>query len=76
MRIRHRMPTKEACSQTGLSPVSMWRKSKSEEDFPKPIFIGSKKLWYQDEITEWIEANERETPAFNNLNANQGDSND
>ncbi|NOR70430.1 MAG: AlpA family phage regulatory protein [Methylomarinum sp.] len=67
MQIRYRISTKELCSQIGLSPVSIWRKSKSEKTFPKPIYIGAKKLWYQDEVTVWIEANERTSPAFNNL---------
>lgn len=76
MKIRHRIPTKEVSRQTGFSPVTIWRKSKSDESFPDPIYIGSNKFFYQDEITKWIEENERTTPAFNNLNANQGDCNE
>lgn len=66
-KIRHRIGTKEVSRQTGLSTVTIWRKSTTESDFPRPVYIGGKKLFYQDEITRWIKFNERATPKYNNL---------
>lgn len=67
MHVRHRIPTNETSRQTGLSPTTLSRKTKEDPTFPKPIYIGNKKLFYQDEVSHWIAANERSTPAFNNL---------
>lgn len=73
MQVKYRISTSEVVRQTGLSAVSLWRKSKTG-DFPAPVYIGSKKFWYQDEITKWIEANERTEPLFNNLSKRKQES--
>jgi len=67
MNIRHRIITPEFCKQSGLSSTTLWRKSKSDSDFPSPVYILNKKLWYQDQVTVWIEAQEQATPTHNNL---------
>jgi len=67
MRPVHRITTPEFCKQSGLSSTTLWRKSKSDNDFPSPVYILNKKLWYQDQVTVWIEAQEQATPTHNNL---------
>ncbi len=68
--IRYRIPQREFEKQAGLSTVTLWRRSKEDHNFPTPVFIGGKKLFYQDEVNIWIEANESETPPRSNLDVN------
>jgi len=65
--VRLRIPTAEFRNQSGLSLTTLWRLSKTDTTFPTPIFIVNKKLFYQDEVTTWIEAQERSTLTHNNL---------
>ncbi len=67
LKARHRIPTKEFCNQSGQSATTLWRKSKTDKTFPKAVYILNKKLYYQDEVTAWIEAQERTEPTHNNL---------
>ena len=53
---RHRIGTAEFCKQSGLSSITLWRLTKSDKTFPTPVYILNRKLWYQDEVTKWIEA--------------------
>jgi len=64
---QYRINTTEFCKQSGLSTTTIWRKSKTDKDFPSPVYIINKKLWYQDQVTTWIEANEQTAPTHNNL---------
>jgi len=68
--IRHRKSTSEFVKQSGLSAVTLWRKSKEDPEFPKAVCIGGKKLYFQDEMTIWIEANENDFPPHYNLDVN------
>lgn len=52
--------------QTGLSNTSLWRKAKNGT-FPAPVYLGSKKMWYQHQIDEWLNENLTPKPAYNNL---------
>ncbi len=63
----HRITTQEFCKQSGQSSTTLWRKSKVDNDFPTSFYILNKKLYRQDEVTTWIEAQERTTPTHNNL---------
>lgn len=67
MQPQYRINTQEFCKQSGLSATTLWRKSKTDKSFPTPVYIVNKKLWYQTEVTTWIEANEQLTPTHNNL---------
>jgi len=69
MQPRTRIDTAEFCKQSGISKVTLWRMSKKDKDFPTPFYILNKKLYYQDEVTPWIEAQERTEPTHNNLNS-------
>lgn len=69
--VRHVIPTSEVSSQTGQSSTTLWRKVKSGS-FPQPIYIGAKKFWYQDTVTQWLKENTRTEPEFNNLNSGRG----
>jgi len=68
----HRISTKEFCKQSGQSDTTLWRKSKTDKTFPKAVYIINKKLYRQDEVTAWIEAQERAEPTHNNLNCAGG----
>ena len=35
--------------------------------FPPPKYLGSRRLWLQSEVTEWIEKNLRDEPEINNF---------
>ncbi|NOQ14241.1 MAG: AlpA family phage regulatory protein [Methyloprofundus sp.] len=52
--------------QTGLSNTSLWRKAKNST-FPAPVYLGSKKMWYQHQIDAWLEENLTTEPTHNNL---------
>ena len=69
---RHRVSTTEFSKQSGLSSTTLWRLGKIDENFPKAFYIRNKKLYYQDEVTPWIEDQERTEPTHNNLMANVG----
>jgi predicted DNA-binding transcriptional regulator AlpA len=64
---RIRIDTPEFCRQSGLSSTTLWRLSKRDPDFPTPIYILNKKLYFQDEVIVWIQAQERTEPTHNNL---------
>jgi len=64
---QYRINTQEFCKQSGLSATTIWRKSKTDKNFPTAVYIVNKKLWYQTEVTSWIEANEQLAPTHNNL---------
>ena len=63
----YRISTKEFCKQSGQSATTLWRKSKTDKTFPKAVYILNKKLYRQDEVTAWIESQERAKPTHNNL---------
>ena len=63
----HRIATPEFCKQSGLSSTTIWRLSKTDKNFPPQVYILNKKLYYQNEVTAWIEAQEQATPTHNNL---------
>ena len=67
MQPQYRINTQEFCKQSGLSATTIWRKSKTDKNFPTAVYIVNKKLWYQTEVTSWIEANEQLAPTHNNL---------
>ena len=69
---RNRIPTREFCNQSGLSNVTLWQRSKDDPDFPKNFYIGTKKLYYQDDVSTWIESIETETPPKYNLDVKTG----
>lgn len=64
---RLRITSKEFSKQAGISSTTLWRLSKKDKNFPTPIYILNKKLWYQDEVTNYIESLERTEPTHNNL---------
>jgi len=65
--VRKRISSKEFCAQAGISITTLWRLSKKDKDFPTPVYILNNKLYYQDEVTPYIEAQERTEPTHNNL---------
>ncbi len=67
MQVRHRIGTTEFIRQCCLSSTTLWRLQKTDDTFPKPIFIRNKKLYYQDEVTTWIEAQEKTELTHNNI---------
>ena len=62
-----RITTKQFTQQSNQSKTTLWRKSKTDNTFPKAVYILNKKLYRQDEVTTWIEAQERTEPTHNNL---------
>jgi len=62
-----RITTKQFTQQSNQSKTTLWRKSKTDPTFPKAVYIINKKLYRQDEVTSWIEAQERTKPTHNNL---------
>ncbi len=58
--------TSQVKLQTGLSNTSLWRKAKQGK-FPAPVYLGSKKMWYQCQINKWLEENLTTEPSHNNL---------
>ncbi len=63
----NRITTQELCNQSGQSRTTLWRLSKTDNLFPKAVYIINKKLYRQNEVTAWIEAQERTEPKHNNL---------
>ncbi len=64
---RIRVSGKEFDRQLGVSSTTKWRLSKRDKNFPTPVYILNKKLYYQDEVTSYIESLERTEPTHNNL---------
>jgi len=62
-----RITTKQFTQQSNQSSTTLWRKSKTDPSFPKAVYIINKKLYSQDEVTVWIQAQERTEPTHNNL---------
>jgi len=62
-----RITTKQFTQQSNQSKTTLWRKSKTDPTFPTAVYILNKKLYRQDEVTAWIEAQERTEPTHNNL---------
>jgi len=67
MNTLHRITTAKFCKQSGLSPTTLWRLSKTDKTFPKAVYILNKKLYHQDEVTTYIDSLERSEPTHNNL---------
>jgi len=62
-----RITTQEFCNQSQQSKTTLWRKSKIDPSFPKAEFIFNKKLYRQDAVTAWIEAQVQSEQTHNNL---------
>jgi len=62
----HLLDTVETGKQCGRTGSTLMRYVK-EGKFPPPVYIGSKKFWYQKQITQWLEENIRTTPTYDNL---------
>ena len=60
----------EVARMTGMAVVTVWRKAKSDDDFPKPIKVSeSVTAWNLTEIVDWMRLrprasieNKKETP--------------
>ncbi|MEE9339416.1 MAG: AlpA family phage regulatory protein [Methylococcaceae bacterium] len=59
--VRYRISSTEFARQAGLSKMSIHNRSKKDANFPKPVYIGRNKLWYQDEIDAWFKEVESDT---------------
>ena len=47
---------REVCIKTSFSPATVWRKVKSDPDFPQPIKLSEGvTAWYDDEINDWAD---------------------
>jgi predicted DNA-binding transcriptional regulator AlpA len=51
------LPTKEVMSRLGgVSQMTIWRYLKDDElDFPKPIYIKTRRYWREDDLEAWLE---------------------
>ncbi|MEM9395479.1 MAG: AlpA family phage regulatory protein [Pseudomonadota bacterium] len=48
---------REICG--GISDMTLWRWLNTPEmDFPKPIYIGRRRYWREEEVHAWLEAQE------------------
>ncbi|WP_084190919.1 helix-turn-helix transcriptional regulator [Methylomarinum vadi] len=65
--VRYRITDRKFQAQSGLSRTTIWRLSKTDPTFPKPVYIRGKKLWYQDDVTRWINSVEQTVAPANNL---------
>lgn len=44
----------------GVSDMSLWRwLNEPSYDFPKPIYIGSRRYWREIEVLAWLDAREQ-----------------
>lgn len=52
------LPAKEVMSRLGgVSQMTIWRYLKDDElDFPKPIYIKTRRYWCEEDLAKWIEA--------------------
>ena len=66
----HLCDSAETYRQTGKSPTSQWRGVKNGT-FPAPVYLGSKKYWYQKQINEWLAKNLRTEPIYDNLGSSK-----
>ena len=60
------LSTSQVMEKTHLSKTSLWRKTKKGL-FPSPVYLGTKKLWYQENIDTWLRGNLTTEPTHNNL---------
>jgi len=64
--IDHLCDTKQTALQTGRTGNTLMRYVKAG-NFPKPVYIGCRKFWYQKQVTQWLEDNISSTPNFDNF---------
>lgn len=51
---------KKMCELLGLSKTTIWTRSATDPDFPKPVKLTSQCTgWRADEVQAWIESRER-----------------
>ena len=65
----HRIDTSEVCLQLACSKPTLWRYCRDKQ-FPKPLYLGNKKLWLQTDVDAWVKENlKAESTALNLPNA-------
>ena len=46
----------------GISDMTLWRWCQTR-DFPRPIYIGTRRYWKEADVIAWLEQHETQIPA-------------